>query len=383
MASGLERSIARAIADAGIGADALFDDLIALNAVAIEAHEGEASIRVTVPVPAVEIRDRIERALRDTLLAVDGVAEVAVVFHPDVTDPGERTEILPDVKNVIAVASGKGGVGKSTVATNLAAALADTGASVGLLDADVYGPNAPTLLGLDDTTPTTTSDARIVPRQAGGVRVMSMDFIVDEEDPIIWRGPMVDDILKQLTRDVDWGALDYLVVDLPPGTGDAQLTLVQHLPIAGAVVVTTPQAVAVDDARRGLEGLTKYDVPLLGIVENMGQFECPDCGTAHELFGAGGAEALAEEFDVPILGRIPLDPAVGSLEAEERERGMELPLIGRVGLPRTADERGGRLPPVVHRDEGTTRTALRELAARVAARLDAAEPFCPKSTSSE
>lgn len=363
--------VQRAIADAGVGEDALFTDLFAMDAVAVAVSGGTVSVTVTLPVPAPGLRAELERALHDAIRGVDGVAEVVVDWGADAADPGHRVDILPNVKNVVAVASGKGGVGKSTVAANLAVALADAGAAVGLLDADVYGPNAPELLGLDDGTPTTTADARIVPREAHGVDVMSMGFVVGEEDPIIWRGPMVDDVLKQLTGDVDWGDLDYLVVDMPPGTGDAQMTLVQHLPVAGVVIVTTPQAVAVDDARRGLEGYAKYDVPVLGLVENMRRFECPDCGGVHEVFGAGGADALAAEFEVPVLGRLPIDSAIGTLSGEERQRGVELPVIGRVGLPRTRSERGGRLPPVVLRDDEVG-VAFREAATRIAARVNAA-----------
>ena len=166
---------------------------------------------------------------------------------------------------------------------------------VGLLDADVYGPNAPAMLGCTDSTPATTAGDEIVPREARGVSVMSMDFIVGEDDPVIWRGPMVHKVITQLLETVDWGPRDYLVLDLPPGTGDTQLTVLQTMPLTGALVVTTPQAVAVDDARRGLRAFARYDVPILGIVENMSDFRCPDCGAVHEIFGDGGAAGLAEE----------------------------------------------------------------------------------------
>ncbi len=368
----LEDRVRRAVAAANVGRAGLPVRLVDVGGVETSVSGATARLAVTVPVPASTIRERLERELRETVRAVDGVDAVEVAWAPDVADPGRRVDILPDVRNVVAVASGKGGVGKSTVAANLAVALADAGATVGLLDADVYGPNAPSLLGLDSGTPRTTTDARIVPREAHGVRVMSMDFVVGEDDPIIWRGPMVDDVLKQLTGDVEWGPLDYLLVDMPPGTGDAQLTLVQHLPVAGVVIVTTPQSVAVDDARRGLQGFARYDVPVLGIVENMSGFRCPDCGGVHEVFGEGGASALAEEFEVPVLGRLPLDPAVGTLSDPAPRTGVTLPLVGRVGLPRTRDERAGRLPPVAIRDDGASRRAVRETAARVAARVEAA-----------
>ena len=361
-----------ALADAEVGRGDLVVGLVELVGVEVDVVDATARVVVTLPVPASTIRDRLEDELQAALADVDGVEAVEVAWRPSAADLGQRVDILPDVKNVVAISSGKGGVGKSTVAANVAVALADAGASVGLLDADVYGPNAPSLLGLPDGSPETTADARIVPREAHGVKVMSMDFVVGEDDPIIWRGPMVDDVLKQLTGDVEWGELDYLLVDMPPGTGDAQLTLVQHLPVAGAVVVTTPQPVAVDDARRGLRGFARYDVPILGIVENMRSFTCPDCAAVHDVFGEGGAEALSGEFEVPVLGSLPLDPKVGTLSVEPTDTGVSLPVVGRVGLPRTRQEREGRLPPVVLRDDGETRRALRVAATRVAARVNAA-----------
>jgi ATP-binding protein involved in chromosome partitioning len=247
---------------------------------------------------------------------------------------------------------------------------------VGLLDADIYGPNAPTMLGISERTPRTTRDDAIVPWEAHGVKVMSMGFVAGEDDPIIWRGPMVDDALEQLFRDVRWGDLDYLVVDLPPGTGDAQLTLVQHLPVTGAVIVTTPQPVAVDDARRGLEGFVRYDVPVLGIAENMAGFECPDCGAEHDIFDAGGADSLSAEFDVPELGRIPLDPAVGASDAEAEDAdppGVSLPGLGRLQLPRTREQREQTTtsaPVALREGGGTTRVAAELLATRTAARIN-------------
>ena len=368
--------VRRAVADAEVGRAALPTDLATLDALEVDVADGSVTLDVTLPVPAATVRERLERDLRAAVADLAGVDAVAVDWQPAASDPGERVDQLPGVTHVVAVASGKGGVGKSTVATNLAVALADAGASVGLLDADIYGPNAPALLGLDDETPETTPDAKIVPREGHGVRVVSMDFIVDEDDPIIWRGPMVDDVLKQLTEDVRWGELDYLLVDMPPGTGDAQLTLVQYLPVSGAVVVTTPDPVAVGDARRGLEGFARYDVPILGVVENMAAFECPDCGTAHDLFDSGGGAALASEFDVPVLGEVPVDPDVGSLRAEgpTEPPGISLPGLGRLQLPRTAAERGDGTtarPPTVLREAGETQRAFATTATRTAARLEA------------
>jgi ATP-binding protein involved in chromosome partitioning len=213
------------------------------------------------------------------------------------------------VKNVIAVASGKGGVGKSTVAVNLAAGLADLGARVGLFDADVYGPNVPRMVAADEA-PQATEEEVLVPPERFGVKLMSMAFLIGDDDPVIWRGPMVHKVITQLVEDVAWGQLDYMIVDLPPGTGDTQLTLLQNVPVTGAVIVTTPQAVALDDARKGLRMFGRHDTNVLGITENMATFQCPDCGSAHDIFGKGGGQAFAEENEMPFLGSIPLDPDV-------------------------------------------------------------------------
>jgi ATP-binding protein involved in chromosome partitioning len=368
-----------AIADAGVGESEFYADLVSIGAIGdVSVRDAGVSVTLTLPVPSDRIRDELAAGVRDAAMAVEGVDTVAVEFRPRAADAGTNVDLLPDVKNVVAVASGKGGVGKTTVATNLAVALADAGADVGLLDADVYGANAPALLGLEDRNVDATTSDEMVPSEAYGVRVMSMAFVADEDDPIIWRGPVVDEFVQQLVSDVQWGSLDYLVVDLPPGTGDVHLSLVQHLPIAGTVIVTTPQAVAVDDAARGLLGFARYDAPVLGVVENMAGFECPDCGEVHDIFGTGGAAELADEFGIPVLGRIPLDPAVGTLESDEdpeRPPGIDVPLVGRLQLPRTAEERARQntLPPLVRREDGgSPKTALRETATRVAARVDEA-----------
>ncbi len=220
--------------------------------------------------------------------------------------PQQRGGALPDgVRSIIAVASGKGGVGKSTTAANVAVALSQLGASVGLLDADIYGPSMPRMMGVSGK-PTSPDGQKIDPLESHGVKIMSMGFLVDEETPMIWRGPMVQSALQQMLREVTWGELDVLVVDMPPGTGDAQLTMAQQVPLAGAVIVSTPQDIALLDARKGLNMFRKVEVPCLGIIENMSYFACPHCGERTEIFGHGGARAEAERLDVDFLGEIPL-----------------------------------------------------------------------------
>jgi ATP-binding protein involved in chromosome partitioning len=215
-------------------------------------------------------------------------------------------ELIPEVRHTIAVSSGKGGVGKSTVAVNLALALHEEGAEVGIVDVDVYGPNVPLMIGARGRPAMVAN--RIVPVQAYGVKVMSIGFFVKEGDPVIWRGPMIHSAVQQFLKDVEWGPLDYLIFDMPPGTGDAQLSLSQTLPLSGAIMVTTPQEVSLLDVRKGLQMFRKMNVPVLGIVENMAGFACPHCGHATAIFGEGGGAKLAKEFDVPVLGSIPIDP---------------------------------------------------------------------------
>ena len=215
------------------------------------------------------------------------------------------------VKHLIAVASGKGGVGKSTTAVNLALALAREGAAVGLLDADIYGPSQGMMLGVaQGRRPEIKDEKRFVPIKAWGLKAMSMSFLVDESTPMVWRGPMATGALQQLLGQTDWGALDYLIVDMPPGTGDIQLTLSQKAPVSGAVIVTTPQDIALLDARKGIEMFRKVDIPVLGVVENMSHFACPECGAKSAVFGGGGGERVAAEFGVPLLGQLPLAPDI-------------------------------------------------------------------------
>jgi len=292
----------------GVEEPDLGDDVVSLglvNAIDVEGDRVHVSLALGAPYSPTEtdIADAVRAALSDDFAEVSLDADVERGLDPS-EDP------LPGVKNVVAVASGKGGVGKSTISVNLAAGMADRGARVGLFDADVYGPNVPRMLGADEPPRTDDEEEKIIAPECFGVRTMSMDYLVGEDDPVIWRGPMVHKVLTQLWDDVEWGTLDYLVVDLPPGTGDTQLTLLQSVPLAGAVIVTTPQQVAVDDARKGLRMFGKHDTPVLGIVENMSRFRCPDCGSTHAIFGEGGGRAFAEEVEMPFLGEIPLDPAV-------------------------------------------------------------------------
>jgi ATP-binding protein involved in chromosome partitioning len=294
----------RAVEDPDLG-----DDIVSLglvNAVDADADAGVVRISLALGAPysptETEIAARVREVLDDTGLDVELSAQVP-------SDLGADEEVLPGVTNIIAVASGKGGVGKSTVAVNLAAGLSKLGARVGLFDTDIYGPNVPRMVDADEA-PQATGDETIVPPERYGVKLMSMAFLVGEDDPVIWRGPMVHKLITQLVEDVDWGELDYMVLDLPPGTGDTQLTILQTLPLTGAVIVTTPQDVALDDARKGLRMFGKHDTNVLGIVENMSTFVCPDCGSEHDIFGAGGGEAFAAENDMPFLGALPLDPSV-------------------------------------------------------------------------
>ena len=228
--------------------------------------------------------------------------------HATQGNPAAQDALLPGVKHIIAVASGKGGVGKSTVSANLSVALAQTGAKVGLMDADIYGPNIPMMMGVPK--PPEKEGDKIKPAEAHGVKIISMGFFVPEETAIVWRGPMVHTAIQQFFRDVLWGELDYLLVDLPPGTGDAQLSLSQIVPLTGVVTVTTPQEVALYDVRKGMMMFKKVNVPLLGVIENMSFFVCGHCGERTEIFSFAGGERAAKKFEIPFLGRIPLDPAI-------------------------------------------------------------------------
>ncbi|MGE5276621.1 MAG: Mrp/NBP35 family ATP-binding protein [Acidobacteriota bacterium] len=280
---------------------------------------GNVSFRLEITTESPRAAEEIQRDATEKLRALPGVA--AVTVRLEVKPPGPpaprgaagvpppAANILPDVRFSIAVASGKGGVGKSTVAANLALALERIGRRVGLMDSDIYGPSQQMMMGISEK-PYVNESNQIVPIERYGVRVMSLGFLMDADQPVIWRGPMVMKAVEQFLQDVAWGKLDFLVIDLPPGTGDAQLTLTQKIHLAGAVIVTTPQDVSLIDARKGLAMFQKVNVPVLGIVENMSYYVCPECGHREEIFKHGGGRKTAEELRVPFLGEIPLDPKV-------------------------------------------------------------------------
>jgi len=268
----------------------------------------KATVEVALGFPAADYAEELSAALAKHVHAfeVDAI-EVRIASEIATHAVQRNLQPLKSIKNIVVVASGKGGVGKSTVAANLALAWSLQGARVGLLDADVYGPSQPRLMGLTGQRPVTRDGKSLQPLSAHGVEVMSIGFLIDEEEPMVWRGPMVTQALTQLLGDTNWGALDYLVVDMPPGTGDTQLTMSQRVPLSGAVIVTTPQDIALLDARKGLRMFQKVSVPVLGVVENMSTHVCSKCGHEEHIFGAGGGASLAAQYQVPLLGELPLD----------------------------------------------------------------------------
>ncbi|MFQ5508363.1 MAG: Mrp/NBP35 family ATP-binding protein [Leptospirillia bacterium] len=287
-------------------------DLVTLGMIKDIQIDGEKlAFTVQLTTPACPLKTEIESRCRKALEGVEGLSHIEVRWGSQVargaTNP-QMQEMAPGIKNVIAVSSGKGGVGKTTIAVNLAVSLAREGASVGILDADIYGPNVPKMLGLSGQP--LSRDGKMVPPEAHGIHVMSMGFMVDDETPLVWRGPMIHGAIQQFLRDVDWGEIDYLIVDLPPGTGDAQLSICQLMPVTGAVIVTTPQEVSLLDSRRGLAMFQKVNVPLLGIVENMSYFQCPNCDCRTDIFSTGGGRLAAEKLGIDFLGAIPIDVAI-------------------------------------------------------------------------
>ena len=287
----------------------LHRDLVSLNMIRdVNIDGGDVGFTVVLTTPACPMRSQIESEAREAVAALPGVNSVQVKMDANVPADGRQRGLLElPIRNAIAIASGKGGVGKSTVAVNLAVVLAKSGARVGLLDADIYGPNIPTMMGVKHLP--AAGGEKLIPAQSHGVKLMSIGFLVKPDQPLIWRGPMLHSAIRQFLTDVEWGELDYLVVDLPPGTGDAGLSLAQAMPLSGGLIVTLPQQVSLDDARRGLEMFRQMNVPIFGVVENMSYLDLPD-GTRMDVFGSGGGEKLAKESGVPFIGTIPLDPAV-------------------------------------------------------------------------
>ncbi|MCB2009512.1 MAG: iron-sulfur cluster carrier protein ApbC [Geminicoccaceae bacterium] len=307
-------------------------DIVSLEMVSgIVVKGGNVGFALNVDPDEAERLEPMRKRAEDAVRAIDGVLSCSVVLTaerapggrgpaappPDMGAPGagrqQRPEVqkplVPDCRAIVAVASGKGGVGKSTTAVNLAMGLAASGLKTGLLDADIYGPSVPRMTGVSGR-PTSPDGQRLKPMEAHGVKIMSMGFLVEEDAPMIWRGPMVQSALQQMLGDVEWGELDVLVVDMPPGTGDAQLTMAQRVPLAGAVIVSTPQDIALLDARKAINMFRRVDVPILGIVENMSYFCCPNCGHRAEIFAHGGARGCAAQFGVELLAEIPLDIAI-------------------------------------------------------------------------
>jgi ATP-binding protein involved in chromosome partitioning len=320
-------------------------DIVSLNMVKeVAISDSAVSLKIELTTPACPLKDEIERNIHSVLGGL-GASEVTVTWGAMVrrAQPVQAQQLLPDVKNIIAVASGKGGVGKSTVSANLAVALAMEGAKVGLLDADITGPNIPLMLGVEGA-PAATAAGKIGPLERYGVKVISIQFFVPEGQPIVWRGPLVGGAIQQFLRDVDWGELDYLVIDLPPGTSDAQLTLAQAVPISGALLVTTPQDVALLDVGKALAMFRRMSVPVMGVVENMSAFVCPHCGVATEIFGRGGGETFARRNELEYFGGIPLDIKV-----------------------RQGGDAG--VPAVAQREPGPAADVMRKLARTVAARM--------------
>jgi ATP-binding protein involved in chromosome partitioning len=311
----------------------------------IKIEGSQVSVDIELGYPAKSQIEIVRRMVIDKLKAQPGVGNVSAnVYQKIVSHTVQRgVKLVPGVKNIIAVASGKGGVGKSTTAVNLALALAAEGASVGILDADIYGPSQPQMLGIEGR-PESADGKSLEPMEAHGIQAMSIGFLIDPEQPMVWRGPMVTQALTQLLGETRWRDLDYLVIDLPPGTGDIQLTLAQQVPVTGAVIVTTPQDIALLDARKGLKMFDKVGIPILGIVENMSIHICSKCGHEEHIFGSGGADRMGRDYEVEVLGHLPLD----------------------IKIREQAD--GGR-PTVVAEPDGRVAEIYRAIARRIAVKI--------------
>ncbi len=324
----------------------LEQDLVSAKAVKNIAVDGEkVTVEVVLGYPAKGWQEELVSKLKEKVAAVPGVKDVQVNVSWKIASHAVQKGVkpIPHIKNIIAVASGKGGVGKSTVAVNLALALSAEGANVGILDADIYGPSQPRMLGVK-MKPESKDGRSLEPIVSYHLQAMSIGFLVDEETPMIWRGPMVTQALEQLLKDTNWKDLDYLVVDLPPGTGDTQLTLAQRVPVSGAVIVTTPQDIALIDARKALRMFEKVEIPVLGVIENMSTYLCPHCGHEDHIFAEGGGQKMAEQYDVDFLGALPLDRRI----REETDAGK---------------------PTVVADPDCRISQIYREIARRVAAKL--------------
>jgi len=324
----------------------LHKDLVTLNMIReLEIKGDKVSFTIVLTTPACPLRGQIEKEAKQAVMSVEGVKSVEIKMDSDVPNDGRmRGLVNMPIRNAIAVGSGKGGVGKSTVSVNIAVALAQSGARVGLMDADIYGPNVPTMLGVDRLPP--PQGQKLIPAQAYGIKMISMGLLVKPGQPLIWRGPMLNSAIRQFLSDVEWGELDYLIVDLPPGTGDASLSLAQSLPLSGAVIVTLPQLVSLEDASRGLNMFKTLEVPILGIIENMSFLELSD-GTRMDIFGSGGGEQLAQATGTLFLGKVPIDQNV------------------RIGGD------SGK-PILVSHPDSPAANALREIAQKVAAQVSVA-----------
>jgi ATP-binding protein involved in chromosome partitioning len=289
----------------------LHKDIVTLGFVKdIRIEKGEVDFTIELTTPACPVKEELKSQAESLVAALPGVTAARAAMTANVrARAGMSRQEIPGIRNIIAVGAGKGGVGKSTTAVNLAVALARRGARVGLLDGDVYGPNIPQMLGTDEQ-PAVSGDKKMIPPQAHGIKLVSMGMLVPPDQPIIWRGPMLHGAIQQFMRDVVWGELDYLVVDLPPGTGDVSLSMAQSVPIAGAVVVTTPQGVSIADVRKAVAMFRQLNIPVLGAVENMSYFACPHCGERTDIFGHGGGAAMAADLGIPFLGEVPIETRV-------------------------------------------------------------------------